>query len=286
VTGTETATFKLALVQLLVEGGRRETNLARVQAAIALSASQGARVVLLPEVCDLGWTHPSARELAEPIPDGTACRSLMEAAAQHAVYVCAGVTERDGDQVYNSAVLIGPSGQLLLRHRKLNELDIAHDLYAQGDRLNVCQTEHGVIGVLICADATAAHYTLLRSLGYMGADLILSPSAWAVPPEHDNRAQPYGDTWRIPYRTVAREFKIWIAGASNVGRLEAGPWKNWNCIGCSLVIDPEGNEVLQGPYGAAAETILYVTVETTPRPARGTDWSTLLTSPAPPAALA
>ncbi len=267
--------FKLALVQMLVEGGRLESNLARAEERIREAARQGAGIALLPEVCDLGWTHPSARELAAPIPGGATVQRLMRAAAQNRIYVCAGLTERDGDRIYNSAVLIGPRGDLLLKHRKLNELDIAHDLYEQGDRLNVARTEYGTVGVLICADATARHYTLLRSLGYMGADLILSPAAWAVPPDHDNLKQPYGDTWRVPYRTVAREFRIWIAGVSNVGRVEEGPWRNWNCIGCSLVMDHEGREVLQAPYGAAADTVLYVDVRTVPRPGRGTDWDRL-----------
>lgn len=266
---------KLALIQMLVEGGRREANLARAESRIREAALQGAGIALLPEVCDLGWTHPSARELAEPIPGGTASRRLMRAAAENRIYVCAGLTERDGDRVYNAAVLVGPRGELLLKHRKLNELDIAHDLYAQGDRLNVVDTEYGTIGVLICADATARHHALLRSLGYMGADLILSPSAWAVPPDHDNAETPYGETWRVPYRTVAREFRLWVAGVSNVGRLEEGPWKGWHCIGCSLVMNPEGKEVLQGPYGVSADTILYVDVRTVPRPGRGTDWDRL-----------
>ncbi|HXK59298.1 MAG TPA: carbon-nitrogen hydrolase family protein [Acidobacteriota bacterium] len=264
--------FKLALVQMLVEGGEKEKNLERAEARIREAASQGANIVVLPEAMDLGWTHPSALTNAEPIPDGSVCRRLMKAARENRVYVCSGLTERAGDLVFNSAVLLDPKGEVLIRHRKLNELDIGHDLYAQGDRLSVCQTEFGTVGVLICADATAAHYTLLRTLGYMGADIVLSPSAWAVPPDHDNRLTPYGDTWRQPYQTVGREFAMWIAGVSNVGKMVAGPWKGWNCIGCSLVVDARGNEVLQGPYGAEADRILYVEVETVPRPARGTDW--------------
>jgi hypothetical protein len=63
---------------------------------------------------------------------------------------------------------------------------------------------------------------------------------------------------------VAREFKLWVAGVGNVGRLEEGPWKGWDCIGCSLVMNPEGKEVLQGPCAVSADTILYVDVRTVP----------------------
>jgi predicted amidohydrolase len=258
-----------------VDGGDLRCNLERAEARLNEAANNGANLALLPEVIDLGWTHPAAREKAMPIPGGEACQRLMEIAAARKIAICAGLTELAGRAVYNSAVLISSAGNLLLKHRKLNELDIGHDLYMQGDRLNVASTELGTIGVLICADAFADGHVLLRSLGYMGADVILSPSAWAVPPGHDNAKDPYGDIWRVPYRSTARDFQLWVAGVSNVGPIVDGPWRDWNCIGCSLVFDPAGNEILQAPYGPEADVILYVNIKTVPRPARGADWAKL-----------
>lgn len=264
--------FKLALVQMDVIGGDLQRNVQHATELIAEAAANGAQVVLLPECMDLGWTHPSSKTLAGAIPDGFACTALMDAARKHAVYVCAGLTEKDGDIVYNSAVIIDRKGTVLCKHRKLNELDIGHDYYAQGDRLNVVHTEYGTLGLMICADGTAKDHVLARSLGYMGADVILSPSAWAVPNDHDNQKDPYGGTWRDAYIPVAREFSMAIFSASNVGRMTAGPWKDWYCIGCSLAIDASGEEMLQAPYGVDAECIIYVDVNPVPRPARGTSW--------------
>ncbi len=264
--------FKIALVQMTVVGGQRDVNLEHAREQIEKAAAGGADIALLPEVMDLGWTHPSALELADSIPGGYTFEILAKAARENKIFVCAGIIERDDVTIYNSAVIISPDGELLIKHRKLNELDIAHDLYAQGDRLNVCHTELGTLGLMICADATARDMTIQRSLGYMGADIILSPSAWAVPPEHNNEEDPYGDTWRDVYKPVAKEFGMWIIGVSNVGWIPEGPWKGWRCIGCSLVIDPLGNEVLQAPYGAEADTIIYLDIETLERPARGTGW--------------
>jgi predicted amidohydrolase len=128
-------------------------------------------------------------------------------------------------------------------------------------------------GVMICADAFARAQVVSRTLGLMGADVILSPCAWAVPANHDNLQQPYGALWRENYGPVARDFRLWIAGASNVGMLTAGPWQGHRCIGCSLVVGPEGQVVLQGPYGHDADAILYADVATVPRPARGEGWA-------------
>jgi len=264
---------KLALVQMNVVGGELDLNLRHAAERITEAANKGAHLALLPEVMDLGWTHPSAKTMAYPVPGGKTFQHLAAAARQNQIYVVAGIIEKNGDKTYNAAVLIGPDGKLMLKHRKLNELDIAHDLYDTGDRLNVCHTELGTIGLMVCADAGAKEFAVQRSLGYMGADMILSPSSWAVVADHDNENEPYGDTWRNNYVQVAREFQMWIVGVSNVGWLTAGPWKGWKCIGCSLVIDPDGNEVLQAPYGADADTIIYLDAELRERPARGTNWN-------------
>jgi predicted amidohydrolase len=264
--------YKLAMAQMLVEAGKPDANLDRATERIAEAANKGAKIVLLPEVMDLGWMDPSAKTLAYEIPDGKTCRRLRQAAAKNNIYVCAGIVEKYKDKTYNAAVIIDPSGKVILTHRKLNELDIAHELYDQGDKLNVVHTPLGTLGLYICADATAQGNVLSNSLGYMGADIILSPCAWAVPPDYDNNATPYGDTWKKVYQPVSKMFDLWVVGVSNVGRVESGPWKNWNCIGSSLVYAPGGKEVLQAPYGDKADTIIYVDISLKDRPARGTKW--------------
>jgi predicted amidohydrolase len=264
--------FKLGMIQMHVEGGNKFRNVQRAEVLIGEAAAGGADVILLPETIDLGWTHPSALTDASPIPEGEPCQMLLRAARTHAVYICAGLVEQAGDQIYNAAVLIDPKGDVKLTHRKLNELDIGHPYYAQGDRLHVYPTEFGTFGVMICADGFAKGQVISRSLGYMGADVILSPCAWAVDGDHDNVKHPYGKTWRDAYIPVAETFATWIIGVSNVGWIEAGPWKGRKCIGASLVVGPSGEVVMQGPYGEEAETILYVDVHPTQRPARGCSW--------------
>lgn len=264
--------FKLALIQMKVEGGEKRKNLAHANEMITEASSNHADLIVLPEAMNLGWTHPSAKSDAEEIPDGETCRMLIRAAQSHAVFICSGLIERVGDVVYNAAVLISPEGTIILRHCKINELDIGHNLYSQGTRLNVCKTDLGTIGLMICADAFAEDRVLSRALCYMGADIIISPCSWAVPPGYDNTKEPCGKQWYDHYAPVARRFKVWIAGVSNVGRIEAGPWKDFDCIGNSLLIDPDGNIVVEGPFGVDAETILYADVTPLERPARGTTW--------------
>ena len=271
--------FNLALVQMLVEGGAKEANLRRAAERIRESAANGAQVVVLPETLTLGWTHPSAKSGADEIPEGHSCSFLREAARRERVYVCAGLVERSGDSAFNAAVLIDPSGGVILHHRKLNELEIGHGSYAQGDRLTVARTPLGTFGVMICSDAFARGQVISRTLGMMGAEIILSPCAWAVAAAHDNATEPYGQLWLDNYCPVARDFRLWIVGVSNVGWINDGPWNGRKCIGCSLVVSPTGAKILSGPYGPEAEVILYATIELRPRPARGDGWERLWTRP-------
>lgn len=267
--------LKLALVQMLIEGGAKAANLDRAEQRIAEAARAGAHIAILPEALDHGWTHPVPPAEVDAIPEGESCARLCAAARRHGLYVCAGLTERDGEKVFNSAVLIAPSGEVLLRHRKLNELEIGHPFYAQGDRLGVARTPMGTIGVMICADAFARGQVVSRTLGLMGADVILSPCAWAVPAEHDNTREPYGLLWLDNYGPVARDFRLWIVGVSNVGPITAGPWDGRKCIGCSLLVGPGGQPALMGPYGERAEAMLLAELRLAPRPARGDGWETL-----------
>ena len=51
--------FKLALGQMTVGGGDIEGNLQRAVRMISAAADAGAKVVLLPEALDAGWTNPN-----------------------------------------------------------------------------------------------------------------------------------------------------------------------------------------------------------------------------------
>ncbi len=269
------AAFRLGMAQMLVEGGQIEANLARAQTVIAQAAAEGCAVVVLPECLDVGWTNPLARELAQPIPGPTGDR-LAEAAAEAGLHVVAGLTERAGERIYNASVLIAPSGEILLRHRKINILNIAQDLYAIGDRVAVAETPLGGIGIPICADDFASSLAIGHCLARMGAQMILSPCAWAVPAEHDNQAEPYGQTWQTSFGELARLYDLTVVGVSNVGWMAGGPWDGRKCIGCSLAMGPGGQVLRQAPYGVDAEGLFVIEVQPQPPIARGTDFAAAL----------
>jgi predicted amidohydrolase len=261
--------------QLLVEGGAMDDNLDRAVDMIETAAGRDCSIAVLPECSDLGWTHPSARDLARPIP-GPSSERIATAARDSGIYVVIGLTERSGDRIYNSAILVSPEGEILALHRKINVLGIAQDLYSIGDRLTVVETPLARIGLDICADNFPSSLVLGHSLARMGCNLLLSPSAWAVDADHDNEKTPYGDTWKKGYCTLAHLYDLTVVGVSNVGWMNAGPWKGRKCIGCSLAVGPGGDVIAQGPYGEGADEVIVIPVGPTDPGAKGTDIAGML----------
>lgn len=269
--------FRTAMAQIRVDGGQPSANLDRAIAAIEAAATSGCQLVVLPECLDLGWTDPSARTLAQPIPGPHTVR-LQDAACAHGIMVAAGLVERASEQLFNSAILIDRTGQIRLHYRKINELDIALDLYSVGDRLGVVETELGTIGLNICADNFRDSLAIGHILGRMGAQVILSPCAWAVDADHEHTTHPYGELWRDAYSDLCRLYPLTILGVSNVGWITGGPWKGRKCIGCSLAMGPDGVILAQGPYGESAESITLVEVRPQSPIAHGTAIAPVLKS--------
>jgi predicted amidohydrolase len=253
-------TVRVGMGQILVRTGGVAENLARARDAVARAKAERCAVVVLPECLDLGWTHPDAPRLAQPIP-GPSSDALGAAAHANGVWVVAGLTERDGERTFNAAVLIDDGGRVRLKHRKINELDIAWHIYARGTGLEVADTPFGRVGIPICADNLTASTELGLALGRMGARLLLSPCAWAVTPDHDNTKEPYGrDLWDVAYRLFAEKQRIATVAVSNVGRMEAGPWQGRYCIGSSLAFGSDGTVLARLPYGVEAEAFRAIDV--------------------------
>lgn len=255
---TKSKSFTVAMVQMSVQANDIAANLATATRLLKQASAKNARVAVLPECMDLGWTHPGSLYNATAIPDGVVFQTLSSLAKELNMFICSGLTEKDKGKIYNSAVLIDNNGDLLLKHRKINELDIGKPYYALGDRINVIDTELGRIGIMICADAIVEDRSITTALARMGTDIILSPCAWAVPPGFDNEQTPYGDLWREAYSPIAKKFSSYIIGVSNVGHMTDGPWKDWDCIGASIAVDQNGTEIVQLPFGVSAEKIEYI----------------------------
>jgi predicted amidohydrolase len=259
---------RIGMGQLLVEGGEPERNLQRAEKMIKEASQKKCEIILLPEVLDLAWTHPSAKTEAQPIP-GPYSDRLCKVAQKLGIYVCAGLTEQYKDKVYNTAIFIDKDGEILLKYRKINLLTVEQPFYSVGQSLSVLETPFGVIGVNICSDNYLDSLHLGHTLARMGAQIILSPSSWTVDYSIDETKEPYKEKWITPYSILAKLYDLVIIGTTSVGYIVGGPYEGKKMIGCSLAVNKDG-VIARGPYLEFAGELIVADIEIPFREEKGT----------------
>lgn len=130
-------------------------------------------VILLPEGITVVGTGQTYAEVAERVP-GPSTRALGDLAREKSAWVVAGIYEREGVAVYNTAVLLDRSGALVGTYRKvyLPREEIEGGL-TPGSSYPVFDTDFGRVGLMICWDTQYADPS--RALALAGAELLLVP---------------------------------------------------------------------------------------------------------------
>src|SRR5574337_1870590 len=137
-------------------------------------------LILFPELCATGLAQfvpgrPSTWEAqAEPVP-GPISERLAAAARQHRKWLMSGsLYEREGDRVYNTALVFSPDGELVARYRKLFPWR-PYETCDSGESFCVFDIPSvGRFGLCICYDMWFPE--VARTLAWMGAEVILHPT--------------------------------------------------------------------------------------------------------------
>jgi predicted amidohydrolase len=158
----------------------KAANYARAERLIEEAARGGAQLVATTEcfldgyaIKDKSIPLDEYRSLGEPIPEGAYYKRLAALADRLEIHLIAGMLEADGEQRYNTAVLLGPDGKLIGKYRKHK---LEHELVRNtpGSETPVFQTSLGPIGIMICADRRDP--ALVKALCDRGAKLLVCPS--------------------------------------------------------------------------------------------------------------
>lgn len=170
--------------------GDKEQNFQRAEPMIREAAAHGAELIITTEcfldgyaIADKSIPLEVYRELGEPIPDGRYFQRLSALTKELKIHLIAGMVEADGEKRYNTAVLIGPDGELLGKYRKQK---LQHELVRNtpGDRSLVFPTRFGKVGILICADRT--NPDIVRRYRDQGAEFLICPSGGMFGPKKND----------------------------------------------------------------------------------------------------
>lgn len=223
---------KVGTVYLRPRNSTPENNLKLFCQQIDSAGKLGLDIVCLGEAITQVGTDCSVKDCAEPIP-GPSTQQLGEAARRNRIWVVAGLTEREGDVIYNTAVLLDRQGQLAGKYRKVH---LPREEWKKGitpgHPYPVFHTEFGTIAIQICYDWFFPEPEEIFAL--QGAEIIFAPTWGNTLPDEDGCVN--GET---VFRVRARDNGVYIVPSVYDGN--------------SLIIDPMGrvlasNEGKQGVF--------------------------------------
>jgi predicted amidohydrolase len=199
----------------------------------------GAELVVLPEAATTGFTPGVPAEqlwdLVSAVP-GPVTEPVARLARELAIHVVLGTYERGPQRgtVYNTAVLIGPEGQVLGAYRKTH-LFCGEDRpgggwVTPGDEAVVVDTALAKVGLIICFDGDYPELSRIEAV--RGAEVICRPSALLRS----------ADIWELTNRARAYDNHVYVVAANATGADPAGVLY----FGNSMIVTPVAEVVARG----------------------------------------
>jgi predicted amidohydrolase len=200
----------IATVQMKPELGRPENNLLKMSDFIStITSQQKVDLIVFPELITSGYElGVQFTELAQRVP-GPAINLMAQRAADSGVYIAFGLATKEKVEsiLYNSAVLIGPEGELVGHYNKIHLRGEERMAFREGFRLPVFETgEIGRIGLMLGWDL--AFPEVARALALEGADVLCCMANWE---------ESYIDEFKTYVRARAYENALFVAAANRIG---------------------------------------------------------------------
>jgi predicted amidohydrolase len=237
----------IAVCQLALAVGEREANRAAACDAIARASSEGARLVVLPELVNSGYVldgPDEARDLAEHVT-GPTVGEWGALAREHDLMIVGGFCELDdAGAVRNSSVLVDAGGPRAV-YRKTHLWADEPDFFLPGSQPPpVIDTAVGRVGLLICYDAEFPEWVRMPALA--GADILAIPANWPA------GTSPAGERSVLVVNVQAAAYanRVFVALADRCGTERGVGW-----TGGSVIVGADGYP-LAGPVLADRPALL------------------------------
>ncbi len=144
-----TSPARVAVVQFNPQVGiaNRSDNLRQSLLLATEAVNGGANLIVLPELSNCGYFFSSRQDAfdhAEAVPNGPSVREWIDFACKHQVYLVAGLSEIDGMQLFNTAVLLGPDG-FIGKYRKAHLWNLEKLWFTPGNLAFQCLKRRSVV---------------------------------------------------------------------------------------------------------------------------------------------
>jgi predicted amidohydrolase len=220
---------------------QKEANLNFIDSTLA-QTSQRVDLLVLPEFFTTGIFFTTKEEfaaLAEPIPHGPTCHRLADIARRHQTTLVGSIIEQDGDRLYNTAIVVNPSGYMG-KQRKRHLPDYEKQFFDSGDEIHLFEVNGVRLGILICFECWVPE--ACRALAAMGAQMIC------------HTANIMSSATYEALRVRAIENATPIICANRIGS-ETQRGTTWSFRGESRIIDADGQVLSQLDNGPGLHVI-------------------------------
>jgi predicted amidohydrolase len=184
------------------------------------------QMVVLPELC----TYGAKTQMAVQLP-GEVENCFREAAKKNNIWLIPGsIYERRGDEIYNTAPVINPEGEVIARYSKQYPFYPYEKNVTGSDNFVAFEVPGvGKIGLVICYDIWFPE--IIRQLAWMGAEAIIAPTL-------TNTIDRDAELSISIANAVTNQ--LYVFGLNSAGRLGYGK---------SIVVGPDGTVIHQASTG-------------------------------------
>src|SRR2546421_11944075 len=147
--------MKVAAAQISCGLGDFDANLRKVRDFAALAKKSGTELVVFPEMSDTGYSMPVIQKQARSWKDG-AVPEVQKIAKEISIAIVAGISDRDGDSIFNAQVLVDPRGEIVAKYRKTHLVTAApldeRVCLSPGNEFVTSELGNFNVGLSICYD--------------------------------------------------------------------------------------------------------------------------------------
>ncbi|MCD7731253.1 MAG: hypothetical protein LUI05_07150 [Oscillospiraceae bacterium] len=229
---------KAAVVQMNPNHGNTEENLGKIIKAASEAAEKGAELVVFPELCITGTPESYEEALSFSEKMDYITDKLIDASMLHHIYICVGTIEREGEKVFNCAMLTGPEG-VAAKYKKIH-LNVSDRRWnaSCGSEFVYANTQLGRVGLMIGSDAFIPETGRLLSL--RGCDILLCPSAVDSPPPYSLASTEAPHNYPIPRGYSSIHWHLWrVRGGENNCYMIFSNRTDGNFFGRSGIFGPD-----------------------------------------------
>ena len=238
--------MKVAAAQISCALGDFDANIQKIRDFAMGARKSDADLIVFPEMSDTGYSMPVIQKHARAWKEG-AVGELQRIAKENSIAIAAGISDRDGDSIFNAQVLVSAGGDILAKYHKTHLVTAApfdeRVCFSPGNEFVACKVDDFQIGLSICYDLRFPEMARALAVTY-GANVVVNSSAWPVV-----RAEHL----RILALARAVENQSYFIIANRVGTDDGVA-----LCGGSVIVDPGGRILAAAP--AVGEALIQAEI--------------------------